>query len=63
MIVNCKFKAIPSDDKFRLRGSSVRSVMEKDIEEGLIPFFITATIGTTSSAAIDYIDEIACTCK
>ncbi|CAG8573461.1 6661_t:CDS:2 [Paraglomus occultum] len=61
MIVNCKFKALPSDDEFCLRGSSVRSMMEKDIEEGLIPFFITATIGTTSSAATDYIDEIACT--
>jgi hypothetical protein len=34
-------------------------MMEKDIGEGLIPFFITATLGTTSSAAVDYIDEIA----
>lgn len=58
LIANVRFRALPADGDFRLRGETVRAEIRKDIEAGLIPFFLTATIGTTSSGAIDPIDEI-----
>lgn len=33
-------------------------MLEEDVQNGLIPFFINATIGTTPSGAVDPIDEI-----
>jgi aromatic-L-amino-acid decarboxylase len=33
--------------------------MQQDIEQGLLPFFVSSTIGTTSSCAIDPVGEIS----
>nr|CAG8434152.1 9145_t:CDS:10 [Entrophospora candida] len=59
MIANTKFALFPTDENYSLRGETVKKVIEKDIAKGLIPFFINATIGTTSTAAVDHIVEIA----
>lgn len=40
-----------------------REILKKDIDDGLIPFFYGASIGTTFSAAIDQIEEIGKICK
>lgn len=32
--------------------------MRKDVADGLIPFYIVATLGTTNSCAFDRLDEI-----
>ncbi|CAB4473099.1 unnamed protein product [Rhizophagus irregularis] len=58
MIANILFRALPTDDNFSLCGETVKQEMEKDITNGLIPFFIVGTIGTTNSAAIDKITDI-----
>lgn len=58
MIANILFRALPTDDNFSLCGETVKQEMEKDIANGLIPFFIVGTIGTTNSAAIDKITDI-----
>jgi len=59
MITNTCFRALPTDDNFSLCGKTVKQEIEKDIANGLIPFFIVGTIGTTNSAAIDNITDIA----
>ncbi|RUP45467.1 eukaryotic translation initiation factor 3 subunit 8 N-terminus-domain-containing protein, partial [Jimgerdemannia flammicorona] len=58
LIANVRFRSLPTDDDFRLRGETVWAEVQNDMDEGLIPFFLTATIGTTSSGAVDAIDEI-----
>ncbi|CAJ0830115.1 2508_t:CDS:2 [Entrophospora sp. SA101] len=59
MIANTKFALFPTDENYSLRGETVKKIIEEDIAKGLIPFFINATIGTTSTAAVDHIVEIA----
>ncbi|KAI8853590.1 pyridoxal phosphate-dependent transferase [Chytridium lagenaria] len=50
--------AYGSSENQRLRGDAVRQAIAEDNAKGLIPFFITATIGTTSTGATDAIPEI-----
>ena len=38
---------------FSLRPESLKSAIEADIKNGLIPFFLVATVGTTSTVAVD----------
>ncbi|KAJ3114307.1 hypothetical protein HDU96_002272 [Phlyctochytrium bullatum] len=58
MIAGVVFRKIPVDDQQRIRGSAVRKAIEEDIAKGYIPFYLTATIGTTSSGAVDAIPEV-----
>ena len=41
----------------------LRGMIEKDLKDGLIPFYYGASVGTTFSAAIDQIDEIGEICR
>ncbi|KAL6567274.1 hypothetical protein OROGR_000942 [Orobanche gracilis] len=38
---------------FGLTGEALRAAIESDVESGLVPLFLCATIGTTSSTAVD----------
>ncbi|TFK23692.1 aromatic-L-amino-acid decarboxylase [Coprinopsis marcescibilis] len=49
---------VSSDDEFGLRGDNLRSSLEKDKQAGLKPFIFIATVGSTSSGAIDNLQEI-----
>ncbi|KAG0464771.1 hypothetical protein HPP92_018935 [Vanilla planifolia] len=55
------FRAVPTrrEDAFALTGESLRLSVEKDIAAGLTPIFVCATVGTTSSTAVDRLLEIA----
>lgn len=64
-------------DAYSLRGETVRKAIEADVQAGLVPFFVSrsipicmctsltvvASVGTTSTGAVDSIAEIgeACT--
>lgn len=37
--------------------------MEKDVEAGLMPFFVSTTLGTTSCCSFDKLNEIGPVCK
>ncbi|XP_073988429.1 aromatic-L-amino-acid decarboxylase isoform X2 [Rhodnius prolixus] len=58
-----KFRLLPTDEKHRMRGSSLQEAIEKDKKDGLIPFYVVGTLGTTSSCAFDVITEIAPICN
>ena len=45
LILNLKYKSIPTDAMYRLRGDAVMKQIESDVKDGLIPFYLTATIG------------------
>ncbi|KAF8304373.1 aromatic-L-amino-acid decarboxylase [Clavulina sp. PMI_390] len=49
---------VKEEDRYALRGETVRKAYEEDREKGLWPFCLFSTLGTTSSGAADRMDEI-----
>ncbi|KAJ1859555.1 hypothetical protein GGH12_001055 [Coemansia sp. RSA 1822] len=58
-IIGCQARIIPSDANFRLTKCALQAAIIKDRQDGLIPFFVCATFGTTNTAAIDDLCGIA----
>lgn len=50
---------IPLDDHFRMIPSVLELQVEKDIAEGLQPFMVIGTAGTTDTGAVDPLNDIA----
>ncbi|XP_045644471.1 aromatic-L-amino-acid decarboxylase isoform X2 [Ursus americanus] len=63
LIGGVKLKAIPSDGKFAMRASALQEALERDKAEGLIPFFVVATLGTTSCCSFDSLLEVGPICN
>ena len=55
-------RAIAVDDKFAMRADALARQIAQDKSAGLVPCFVCATVGTTSSNAIDPVPEIARIC-
>ena len=55
-------RAIAVDDKFAMRADALARQIAQDRSAGLVPCFVCATVGTTSSNAIDPVPEIARIC-
>ena len=53
------FGAVPADREFRMDPEALRSMVRADIESGLRPIAVVATLGTTSTSSIDPVDAIA----
>ena len=62
-IGSANLRAIEVDEKFAMRPAALAAQIGRDRAAGKIPFFICATIGTTSSNAIDPVREIAADCS
>ena len=56
-------RMVDVDQNFSMDSSHLRQLIEKDISNGLKPIFVCATVGTTSSTAIDPVNEIGKICK
>ena len=56
-------RLIPTDKKFAMDANALAQTMEKDRSAGLTPFFVCATVGTTSSNAIDPLPQIGPICQ
>ena len=56
-------RLIEVDDHFALRPDALAKQIEKDRKTSLIPCFVCATVGTTSSNAIDPLPEIGKICR
>ncbi|EFO20782.2 TDC-1 protein [Loa loa] len=63
MIGMVKLKILETDTKFRLRGQTLRLAIEEDRNLGLIPFFVSTTLGTTSCCSFDVLSEIGPVCQ
>ena len=50
---------IPSDDAFRMRVDALEEAIKRDRAAGALPCCVTATLGTTSTASVDPLPEIA----
>ena len=54
---------IPTDARQRMRVDALRAQIERDVADGSLPFFLVGTAGTTSTGAIDPLDELAALCR
>uniref|UniRef100_A0A914URP0 Aromatic-L-amino-acid decarboxylase n=1 Tax=Plectus sambesii TaxID=2011161 RepID=A0A914URP0_9BILA len=62
MIGMVKLRILETDSKFRLRGDTLRNAITEDRNMGLIPFFVSTTLGTTSCCSFDSLSEIGPIC-
>jgi aromatic-L-amino-acid/L-tryptophan decarboxylase len=56
-------RIIPTGEDFAMLPSALEKAMAKDVADGLTPACVVATLGTTSSMAMDPVDQIAEVCK
>jgi len=56
-------RSIAVNNAFAMRPSELRRAIKQDINEGLTPAFVCATVGTTSSTALDPLTEIGSICS
>ena len=56
-------RLIEVDDRFAIRPADLSRLIAQDRRDGLIPCFVCATVGTTSSNAIDPLPEIGQICR
>ena len=56
-------RKIEVDESFAMKPEALELQIKADISDGLIPFFVCASVGTTSSNAIDPVPEIGEICK
>ncbi len=58
-----RLRAIEVDESLALRPDRLEEAIEEDLAAGLIPAFVTATVGTTSTTAVDPVPAIAEVCR
>jgi aromatic-L-amino-acid decarboxylase len=56
-------RKIPLDSGFRMRPELLRQAIAEDRAAGWLPFCVVATVGTTSTTAIDPVPDIADICR
>ncbi len=56
-------RRVPSDNEFRMEISRLRETIAQDRQKGFQPLAVVATVGTTSSASVDPVPEIAKICR
>ena len=54
---------VPTDAEFRMNVSALREMVGSDIRSNFKPLAVVATVGTTSTASVDPIVEIAQACR
>jgi tyrosine decarboxylase len=58
-----EFRTIKPDKNDSMRGEALEKAIAEDVKAGLTPFFVCATVGTTSQCAIDHLTEVGEVCK
>jgi aromatic-L-amino-acid/L-tryptophan decarboxylase len=56
-------RRITTDAEFRMDVEALRESISQDLERGFLPMAVVATVGTTSTASVDPIPEIAEICR
>jgi aromatic-L-amino-acid/L-tryptophan decarboxylase len=56
-------RLIEVDEHFAINPQTLAAAIKKDRQSGLLPFFVCATVGTTSSNAIDPVPQIGKVCR
>src|SRR5437868_7763749 len=56
-------RKIPSDSDFRMDAKALAAALREDKANGILPFCVVATVGTTSSSSIDPVPAIVEICE
>jgi aromatic-L-amino-acid decarboxylase len=56
-------RKIKVNEKFEMRADALREAIEEDKRNGVIPFCVVATVGTTSTASVDPVHEYIEVCE
>jgi aromatic-L-amino-acid decarboxylase len=56
-------RKIPADAEFRMDSHALARAVVEDKRDGLLPFCVVATVGTTSTTSIDPVAAIAAVCE
>lgn len=56
-------RKIPADAEFRMDAKMLAAAIEEDKRNGLLPFCVVATVGTTSTSSIDPVPSIVEICE
>ncbi|RZC37146.1 aromatic-L-amino-acid decarboxylase-like, partial [Asbolus verrucosus] len=56
-------RLLPSDEKGQLRGETLLEAIQKDKEQGLIPCYVVANLGTTPTCSFDKLEELGPICQ
>ncbi|MEQ9404725.1 MAG: aminotransferase class V-fold PLP-dependent enzyme [Cyclobacteriaceae bacterium] len=54
-----QLRYLPLNEEFRINPASLEQAIQEDLKNGLLPFFVNASMGTTNTGTIDPIDEMA----
>jgi aromatic-L-amino-acid decarboxylase len=60
---SANLRLVPVDERFAMSAPALEERIQADVKAGLKPFFVTATVGTTSSNAIDPLPAIGRICR
>ncbi len=58
-----RMRIVPHDESFAMRADALAEMITQDRADGMIPFFVCSTHGTTSSLAFDPTTELADICE
>ena len=56
-------RKIPTDSEFRMDAKALAEAVNEDQRNGILPFCVVATVGTTSTSSIDPVPAIAEVCE
>jgi aromatic-L-amino-acid/L-tryptophan decarboxylase len=56
-------RKIPTDSEFRMNSKVLAEAVAEDKRNGMVPFCVVATVGTTSTSSIDPVTEIVPICE
>lgn len=61
LIAGVRYRSVPVsvEEDFSMTGEGLKTTLEQCRRDGLVPFFLTTTMGTTSTCAVDKFAEIA----
>jgi aromatic-L-amino-acid decarboxylase len=54
---------VPTDRHFRMNPAAMREMIARDVRDNLKPLAVIATVGTTSTASVDPVPEMASICR
>ncbi|XP_058818538.1 histidine decarboxylase isoform X1 [Topomyia yanbarensis] len=57
-----RMRYIEADENLSLGGRALEEAIKEDIKQGLIPFWVCATLGTTGACAFDNLQEVGEVC-